>query len=142
MSQFHPHSCLFVYESLIITTAKNILVLNEQTYKPSSCYSPYSPTLYNKPAPPIALPSPDLFSCPERVLAGEEKRRYCCCFPFPCSNLLFVNAALTPEPLGAGGIPQASGHNTCSVWESCSRQSSACFAKVALIKLWQSRGKV
>lgn len=29
-------SQLFVYESLIITIAKNILVLNEQTYKPSS----------------------------------------------------------------------------------------------------------
>lgn len=49
--------------------------------------------------------------------------------------MLFVNAALTPEPLGVGGILPVSNHNTCSVWESCSQLRSACFTKVALLKL-------
>lgn len=33
-----PRSCLFVYHSLIITTAKNILVLNEQAQNPPSLF--------------------------------------------------------------------------------------------------------
>lgn len=50
-------SQLFVYESVIITTAKNILVLNEQTYKPSSPHSPSVPPLKPPhPAPPDCSP--------------------------------------------------------------------------------------
>lgn len=50
-------SQLFVYDSLIITTAKNILVLNEQVEKPSSFISLQPPS-------PNPLLSPDLFFCP------------------------------------------------------------------------------
>lgn len=142
MSQFHPHSCLFVYESLIITTAKNILVLNEQTYKPSSPYSPSVPPLKQANLPQSLSSHLTYFPVQKECSLERKKGRYCCCFPSPCSNLLFVNAALTPEPLGVGGIPPASDRNTCSVWESCSQQSSACFAKVALLKLRQTEGKV
>lgn len=63
----------------------------------------------------------------ERLL--ERKARYCCCLPSPCSNLLFVNAALTPEPSGAEGILPTSGCNTCSVWESWSQLSSNTFGQ-------------
>lgn len=91
MSQFHPHRCLFVYESLIITTAKNTLVLNEQTYRPSFPYSLSPPTLKQASPPSDPLLSPDLFSCPERVFAGEEKRDIAVVFPPPvliCSSLM------------------------------------------------------
>lgn len=52
------------------------------------------------------LLSPDLFFLSRKSTRWRGKLRYCCCFPsHPRSNLLFVNAGLTPEPLGAGGIP-------------------------------------
>lgn len=83
------------------------------------------------PPPPLLLLSPDLFSCPERSVRWRGKLRYCCCTPHPLlphlrpnrSNLLFVNAALTPEPLGVGGIPPLSDCNTCSVWEKKKHKS-------------------
>lgn len=39
--------------------------------------------------------------------------------------MLFVNAALTPEPSGVGGIPPASDHNTCSVLEKLLEDQAA-----------------
>lgn len=70
------------------------------------------------------------------------KRRYCCCFPSPCSNLLFVNAALTPEPLGVRGIPPASDRNTCSVWESCSQKICLLLYGGCSQKYGEPKGKV
>lgn len=120
MSQFLPRSCLFVYESLIITTAKNILVLNEQTHEPSSPYTPFAPR------PPTLSSHLTYFPVQKECLL-ERKTEILLLPPTPLpippprhphrSNLLFVNAGLTPEPLGVRGIPPMSDCNTCSVWE-------------------------
>lgn len=129
MSQFHPRSCLFVYDSLIITTAKNILVLNEQAEKPSFLIS--LQPIFKTRQPPQMLCSHLTYFPVQKERLLERKVRYCCCLPSPCSNLLFVNAALTPEPSGAQGIPPTSGCNTCSVWERCSQLSSKTFGQAS-----------
>lgn len=91
MSQFHPHSCLFAYESLIITTAKIILVLNEQTYKPSSPYFPSVPPPFEIRQPPKTLYSHLTYFRVQNECSLERKARYWCCFPSPvliCCSLM------------------------------------------------------
>lgn len=71
----------------------------------------------------------------------ERKTEILLFFSSPCSNLLFVNAALTPEPLGVGGIPLASDHNTCSAWEAAHRsRPEIALTKVALLNCHNLRG--